>query len=341
MSNALHGLDRPHSPFYYLFYKIVFVCVLLGAIGLLVFATASLEYTWRWHRVPQYFWATGHNEIRSDMAASVAGIEKRESTTIVRLEPLDSGDSGEQLSLPADATLRVTEGEDLYTGDVIAEIRFSKPGILLEGLWVTVQVSAFAIAFGIFIGLITGLWRLSGNPALRWSAITYIEIIRGSPLLVQIFLWYFVAGYLIDGLLQQMGLSPLPPLWYGVIALAIFTGAYVAEIVRAGIQSVHRGQMEAARSLGMSHGQAMRKVILPQAFRRIMPPLAGQFISLIKDSSLLGVMAVRELTKATREAVTSSLQSLELWFTCALLYLVLTFTLSLFVQYLERRAVRR
>jgi polar amino acid transport system permease protein len=85
----------------------------------------------------------------------------------------------------------------------------------------------------------------------------------------------------------------------------------------------------------------MRKVVLPQAFRRIMPPLAGQFISLIKDSSLLGVMAVRELTKATREAVTSSLQSLELWFTCALLYLVLTFTLSLFVQYLERRAVRR
>ena len=125
------------------------------------------------------------------------------------------------------------------------------------------------------------------------------------------------------------------------MALAVFTGAYVAEIVRAGIQSVSRGQMEAARSLGMTHAQAMRKIILPQAFRRILPPLAGQFISLIKDSSLLGVMAVRELTKATREAVTSSLQSLELWFTCALLYLALTFLLSLFVQYLERRAVRR
>jgi polar amino acid transport system permease protein len=203
------------------------------------------------------------------------------------------------------------------------------------------KVSAFAIVLGIALGLLTGLCRLADNPALRWGAITYIEIIRGSPLLVQIFLWYFVAGYLIDGLLQRIGISPLPPLWYGVIALAVFTGAYVAEIVRAGIQSVSRGQMEAARSLGMTHAQAMRKVVLPQAFRRIMPPLAGQFISLIKDSSLLGVMAVRELTKATREAVTSSLQSLELWFTCALLYLVLTFTLSLFVQYLERRAVRR
>lgn len=341
MRPTLHSLDRPHSRYYYIFYKAVFLCVLLSAIGLLVFATASLEYTWRWHRVPQYFWATGHSEVRSDMTANVAGIEKRESSLIVRLEPLDAEGSPEQLTLPADANLRVSQGEDLYTGDVIAELRFSKPGILLEGLWITMKVSALAIVLGIFIGLVTGLWRLSDNPALRWGAITYIEIIRGSPLLVQIFLWYFVAGYLIDGLLQQMGLSPLPPLWYGVIALAIFTGAYVAEIVRAGIQSVHRGQMEAARSLGMTHGQAMRKVILPQAFRRIMPPLAGQFISLIKDSSLLGVMAVRELTKATREAVTSSLQSLELWFTCALLYLVLTFTLSLFVQYLERRAVRR
>jgi polar amino acid transport system permease protein len=97
--------------------------------------------------------------------------------------------------------------------------------------------------------------------------------------------------------------------------------------------------MEAARSLGMDYAQAMRKVILPQAFRRILPPLAGQFISLIKDSSLLGVIAIRELTKATRETVSTSLQPFELWIVCAVLYLVLTFTLSMFVQYLERRAI--
>ena len=121
---------------------------------------------------------------------------------------------------------------------------------------------------------------------------------------------------------------------------AIFTGAYVAEIVRAGIQSVHRGQMEAARSLGLNYSQAMRRIILPQAFRRILPPLAGQFISLVKDSSLLGVIAVRELTKATREVVSSSLQPFELWILCAVLYLVLTFTLSLLIQQLERRALR-
>ena len=97
--------------------------------------------------------------------------------------------------------------------------------------------------------------------------------------------------------------------------------------------------MEAARSLGLTYAQAMRKVILPQAFRRILPPLAGQFISLVKDSSLLGVISIRELTKASREVVTSSLQPFEIWIVCAILYLVLTFTLSMFVQYLERKAI--
>jgi len=158
-------------------------------------------------------------------------------------------------------------------------------------------------------------------------------------LLVQIFLWYFVVGTVINSILAQSGLGQISPLWFGVMALAIFTGAYTAEIVRAGIQSVHRGQMEAARSLGMNYAQAMRKVILPQAFRRILPPLAGQFISLVKDSSLLGVLSIRELTKASREVVSSSLQPFEIWIVCAILYLVLTFTLSMFVQYLERKAI--
>ncbi len=182
-----------------------------------------------------------------------------------------------------------------------------------------------------------GLARISTNPAFKWLSITYIELIRGSPLLVQIFIWYFVLGTLINTMLARQGLCQIPPLWFGVAALACFAGAYVAEIVRAGIQSIHRGQTEASRSLGMTYVQSMLHVILPQALRRILPPLAGQFISLIKDSSLLGIIAIRELTKATREVVTTSLQPFELWFVCALLYLVLTFTLSMLLQYLERR----
>lgn len=333
------GLDRPHSPAYYTFYKFVFAVCLAGFIFLLVYASNSVKYDWRWSRVPQYFWAVGTDEVRSDASGTVAAIYEEHGEFVIEVRYEDSGVLSRN-HVPLSADFMVEPGMDVYHGDVLARVEYSKPGLLLQGLFITMEVSAIAIVFGILIGLGTGLCRLSDNPALRWGAITYIELVRGSPLLVQIFLWYFVAGYLIDNILKNFGLPPMPPLWYGVIALAVFAGAYVAEIVRAGIQSVSRGQMEAARSLGMTHNQAMRKIILPQAFRRILPPLAGQFISLIKDSSLLGVMAVRELTKATREAVTSSLQSLELWFMCALLYLLLTFTLSLFVQYLERRAVR-
>jgi polar amino acid transport system permease protein len=207
----------------------------------------------------------------------------------------------------------------------------------MQGLWLTLKVSIIAIVFGVLIGLFAGIARISSNPALKWSAITYIEFIRGSPLLVQIFIWYFVLGTLINNILSKKGIGQIPPLWFGVAALACFAGAYVAEMVRAGIQSIHFGQIEAANSLGMTYIQSMRYIILPQALRRILPPLAGQFISLIKDSSLLGLIAIRELTKATREVITTSLQPFELWFVCAILYLVLTFSLSMFVQYLERR----
>ncbi|MFW5735117.1 MAG: amino acid ABC transporter permease, partial [Oceanidesulfovibrio sp.] len=188
-------------------------------------------------------------------------------------------------------------------------------------------------------GLLAGLARLSENPALKWSAITYIELIRGSPLLVQIFIWYFVFGTLVNQLLVAKGLPQVPPLWFGVASLATFAGAYIAEIVRAGIQSIHRGQVEAARSLGMNSSQCMLHIVLPQAIKRILPPLAGQFISLVKDSSLLGIIAIRELTKATREMVSGSLMPFELWIVCALLYLVLTFALSMLLQWMERKMV--
>ena len=155
--------------------------------------------------------------------------------------------------------------------------------------------------------------------------------------MVQILIWYFVLGTLINDLLYAYGFGQIPAFWYGVASLACFAGAYVSEIVRAGIQSIHRGQTEAARSLGMSYAQCMRYIILPQALRRILPPLAGQFISLIKDSSLLGIIAIRELTKAAREAVTATLQPFEVYILLGLLYLVLTFTLSMYVQHLERR----
>lgn len=200
-------------------------------------------------------------------------------------------------------------------------------GLLTVGLLTTIEISIVSTIAAIIIGLFTGLARVSNTPFLRWVSVGYIELIRGTPLLVQIFIFYFFVADVI-------GLSRFSA---GAAALAIFAGAYVAEIVRAGIQSINRGQMEAARSLGMNYVQSMRHIILPQAFRRILPPLAGQFISLIKDSSLVSAIALTELTKAGRELVTVSFAAFEIWFTVAAMYLILTFSLSMLIQWLERK----
>ncbi len=322
---------------WYAMWKAVFFLLIIGGLFTIWAASESVEYIWRWNRVPQYFWNEHTVDVRAEIQGDVSSIFSKKGANYVTV----SGPADQETYDLHKGENMVSEGDMVSPGDILGSYKVSEPGIMLQGLWITLKVSFIAIIFGIVLGVLTGLMRISRNPCFRWMSITYIELIRGSPLLVQIFLWYFVMGTLINSILDKYGIGHIPPLWYGVIALAIFTGAYTAEIVRAGIQSVHRGQMEAARSLGMSNAQAMRKVILPQAFRRIMPPLAGQFISLIKDSSLLGVIAIRELTKATREIVTSSLQPFEMWIVCALLYLVLTFTLSVFVQYLERRAVIR
>ncbi len=333
------GLDKPRGPGYYLFWKAAFVGIILATVAFFWYASNTVEYIWRWNNVPNYFWVDAKKEIRAEVTGE-ATLSKGPDGNVIITVSSEYGEV-EDYPVPPKGDVLVYEGDYIYSGDTMATYRISQPGILLEGIWLTLKVSMLSIFFGIVLGLLTGLARISDNPALRWLSITYIEIIRGSPLLVQIFLWYFVVGTLINAMLERSGIPAISPLWYGVMALSIFTGAYVAEIVRAGIQSVHRGQMEAARSLGMTYPQAMRKVILPQAFRRILPPLAGQFISLVKDSSLLGVISMRELTKVTREAVTTSLQPFELWIVCAILYLVITFALSLCVQYLERKAVMR
>ncbi len=318
---------------YYYVWVGVFFLIIISIILSLYFSALQIDYTWRWYRIPQYFAYQEQVEIKSETDGKVESISKKGKEAVVRIKGLEGVESH---AVPATA-LAVEEGDQIYYGDLLAAYKKWRVGILMQGLWLTLKVSIIAIFFGILIGLFTGIARISSNPALKWSAITYIEIIRGSPLLVQIFIWYFVLGTLLNNLLATHGINQIPPLWFGVAALACFTGAYVAEMVRAGIQSIHRGQTEAARSLGMTYVKSMRHVILPQALRRILPPLAGQFISLIKDSSLLGIIAIRELTKATREVVTTSLQPFELWFVCALLYLVLTFSLSMLLQYLERR----
>lgn len=200
-------------------------------------------------------------------------------------------------------------------------------GILMLGFVLTLKISIVATFFAIIIGTVVGIARLSSEPVTRGISMAYVELIRNTPLLVQIYIIYFFVGSMLR----------LSAFTAGTAALAIFAGAYVGEIVRAGIQSIHKGQMEAARSLGMAYSQAMRHIILPQAFKRIIPPLAGQFISLIKDSSLVSVIALADLMFQGNQAVARTYYAFEIYFTVAALYLIMTFTLSMATQYIERR----
>lgn len=313
----------------------VFCVLTFLMVSMFYYATQKIAYNWRWNRVPIYFAYKDTIEIQSEIAGEVESITIDGKEASVTVKGIDTTES---YKVPADGII-VEKGEYISLEDTLATSSEWKPGLLIIGLWLTLKLSVMATIIGILIGVVGGICRISANPALKWSIIVYVELIRGSPLLVQILIWYFVLGTVINDLLAAYGLGRIPAFWYAVASLACFAGAYVTEIVRGGIQSIHRGQTEAARSSGMSYAQSMWHIILPQAMRRILPPLAGQFISLIKDSSLLGIIAIRELTKATREAVTASLQPFELYMLCAILYLVLTFGLSMFVQYLERRTV--
>ena len=311
----------------------VFCVFVVIAAGLFYYATQRIEYVWRWSRVPIYFAYEDTIEIASEIEGDVESIVSKGDEAVITVKGIGESAS---YTVPA-AGIGVVEGEIISIGDPLGQYSEWKPGLLVIGLWLTLKLSIIATIAGIIIGVIGGIARLSANPALKWTTMVYVEIIRGSPLMVQILIWYFVFGTVINDLLAANGLARLPAFWYGVASLACFAGAYVTEIVRAGIQSIHCGQTEAARSLGMSYAQSMRYIILPQALRRILPPLAGQFISLIKDSSLLGIIAIRELTKAAREIVSASLQPFEVYILAAILYLVLTFTLSMAVQKLEKR----
>jgi polar amino acid transport system permease protein len=311
----------------------VFVVIMLVGIGLFYLATQKVEYIWGWHRVPTYFYYEGDINTVAEFDGRISAIEIKGDQAVITLKGTEES---EIFTVPA-SSVKVEQGDSISEADVLASYKKWKAGILIVGLWITIKLSAIATILGILIGIIGGMCRISSNPALKWLTIVYVELIRGSPLLVQIIIWYYVMGTVINDLLALYGIGRIPAFWYGVISLACFAGAYVTEIVRAGIQSIHRGQIEASRSLGMTYMQSMWYIILPQALKRILPPLAGQFISLIKDSSLLGVVAISELLKSTREAVAASLMPFELYFLCAILYLFMTFSLSMFVQYLEKR----
>jgi polar amino acid transport system permease protein len=219
---------------------------------------------------------------------------------------------------------------------------------LSDGILVTLRLTVVAFAFILLVGMFGGLGRLSGNPLIKGLASLYVEVIRGIPLLVQLlFIWFGLPQVLGNVGNALMGSVPslgqwlvnlkLSPFAAAVLGFTICYGAYMSEIFRAGIQSIHKGQMEAARSLGMTYVQAMRYVILPQAVRVILPPVGNEFVSLLKDSSLVSVLAVPDLTRRGREYMARTFLSFETWAMVALIYLVLTLTFTRIVAYIERR----
>ena len=305
-------------------WKLLLVAILLVVAAGTWGAVQKIDYQWRWYRVPQYFLYHAEDAQKIPFDGVVQAIKESGETAEILLV----SETSEKLTLTvASDGIEVSEGEDLFEGDTVGFIKEWRLGPLMLGLWTTLWLSAISSVFALFLGLITGLARISENITLRGLSMIYVECIRGTPLLVQIFLAYFFLGTVFDLSRNVCGIG----------ALALFAGAYVAEIVRAGIQAIPKGQAEAARSLGMNSFQTMVEVILPQALKKILPPLSGQFISLIKDSSLVSVIAITDLTKSGREIITSTFATFEVWLVVAAMYLLITSILSQIVYYMERR----
>lgn len=217
-----------------------------------------------------------------------------------------------------------------------------------DGIGVTLRISVTSFVTIIIVGMLGGLGRISGNRIVRGASSLYVEVVRGIPLLV----WLLYIWFALPQVLQTLGaaLSPAIPAlgnWFSnlrldpfvaaVIGFTVCYGAYMTEIFRAGIESIHKGQMEAARSLGMSYAQAMRYIVLPQALRVILPPVGNEFVTLLKDSSLVSVLAVSDLTRRGREYVSRSFLSFETFTMIALIYLLMTLIFTRIARWIEQR----
>ncbi len=214
----------------------------------------------------------------------------------------------------------------LYSPDPYGRILLFIP----DGILRTFQVTILAILLALLIGLIAGLGRISRIKIINRIATVYVEVVRGIPLLVQIFYIYYALGRVVK----------IPDIASAIIAMAVCYGAYLAEIIRAGIQSVPVGQTEAALALGLSRRQAMRYIILPQTFKIILPPVGNEFIALLKDSSLVSILAVSDLLRRGREFASHTFQYFETLTVVALVYLILTLFFSWLVGKMEARLSR-
>jgi polar amino acid transport system permease protein len=228
------------------------------------------------------------------------------------------------------------------------------PGLIMQGLFITLKLSIFSTIVAMIFGTVMGLFRTARSPFKRLVGWSYVELIRNIPILVWIFIFYYfisdqivsmmgpdhlgnaATGFLKE-ILSDLFISPtrFPVFLSGIAALGIYEGAYITEIIRAGIQSIENGQWEASAAIGFSRYQQIRYIILPQAAQRILPPLAGQFISTIKDSSIVSVISIQELTFQGMELMSATFLTFEVWITVMVLYFIVCLACSLMVEQLE------
>lgn len=284
-------------------------------------AASNMNYIWKWNSVPKYF---VYDETISIEAPSNGKLIVEDGKYY-----LDGDEKIHLEKLDDSFTFDYDIGENIYQYDYIASKTVTRAGPILNGLWVTVKISVLAALLTFVIGIVIALMKLSSYVYLRDIATVYITVVRGTPLLVQIFLFYFIVANIFG----------LETFVAGVLSLGIFFGAYMAEILRGAIQSIDKGQSEAATSLGMSKYHAMRYIVLPQAFKRALPTLVGEMISLVKDSSLVSVISITDLTKVGKEIVANTFSPFETWIVVALLYLSITTLMSYIGHRIEKKMV--
>ena len=298
---------------------LIALCFYIAVGYFLYIAASNMNYIWKWNSIPDYFVYTETKTVEAPANGKL----------IVQdgIYYLENSDERVKLNLDASYKFSYVLGEDVYEGDYIATKSQKKTGPILNGLWITLKISFFAAILTFILGIIVAFMKLSSYQFLKDIATVYITIVRGTPLLVQIFLFYFIVANIFE----------LDRFVAGVLALGIFFGAYMAEILRGAIQSIDKGQLEAANSLGISKFQAMRYIILPQAFKRALPTLVGEMIALVKDSSLVSVISITDLTKVGKEIVANTFSPFETWIVIALVYLSITSVLSFIGHRLEKR----
>jgi polar amino acid transport system permease protein len=294
------------------------------AVGYFFYSAASnMNYIWKWNSIPKYF---AYEEFIS-VEAPIDGKLIIENDKYF----IDGDEKIELKNINKDFNFKYKINESVYEGDMVASKEEMKAGPIVDGLWVTLKISFFASILTISIGILVALMNISSSIFLKDIANVYVTIVRGTPLLVQIFLFYFIVANIFE----------LDRFIAGILSLGIFFGAYVAEILRGAIQSIDKGQLEASKSLGISDFQAMRYIILPQAFKRALPSLVGEVIALVKDSSLVSVISITDLTKVGKEIVANTFSAFETWIVIAIIYLSITSILSYIGHRLERRMAKQ